>query len=200
MRRTSLILSQKRPELSGRIRGKVFVPLLEMAFSSVLIVLVDSMPILTSLVLVVAGIPIYIWFTPKRELPELRMAHLSRDAILKRTYAQRKRFLACPSNRFICLIYKLTDTSTAWILGKKSPRRMVAISDRTSRTYRDFTASPSPGPHTFQLKPPCRFGLRSHSLTRGLRIALLATTLAVRFLRRAVMPSTIPPALFQALT
>lgn len=119
---SSFVLTRKRPEASAKIRGKIAVPILGMAFSAVLMVLVDPLQILMSLALIAAGIPVYIWLTPKRELHELRVAYLSRDAILRRAYLQRKRFLAYPLNRFIRLIYKGTDTSIAWILqGKESP-------------------------------------------------------------------------------
>lgn len=113
---SSSVLSRRHPEVSAKIRGKIAVPLLGMAFSAILMFLVDPLQIIMSVALIVAGIPVYIWLTPKRELHELRIVYLSRDAILRRAYLQRKRFLAYPLNRFIHLIYKWTDTSIAWIL------------------------------------------------------------------------------------
>lgn len=116
---SALILVRKHPETSRNLRWKVVVPVLGMAFSAVLMVLVEPTQILISLVLIAAGVPVYIWFTPKKELHELRMAYLSREAILKRAHAQRKRFLAYPLNRVIRIVYRLTDTSIAWVLGDK---------------------------------------------------------------------------------
>ncbi|MDD1773015.1 MAG: APC family permease [Methanomassiliicoccales archaeon] len=116
---SALLLPRKHPGSSKGIRFKIAIPVLGMIFSAVLMLLVEPMLIFTSLVLLTAGIPIYIWLTPKKELHELRIAHLSREAILRRTYAQRKRFLALPLNRLIRLIYRSTGTSSAWTPGDK---------------------------------------------------------------------------------
>jgi hypothetical protein len=44
--------------------------------------------------LLLAGVPIYVWYTPKKEIAELREALLSRENVLKRVYAQERTFLA----------------------------------------------------------------------------------------------------------
>ncbi|MDD1769287.1 MAG: APC family permease, partial [Methanomassiliicoccales archaeon] len=116
---SALLLPRKHPGSSKGIRFKIAIPVLGMIFSAVLMLLVEPMLIFISLVLLAAGIPIYIWLTPKKELHELRIAHLSREAILRRTYAQRKRFLALPLSRLIRMIYRSTGTSSAWTPGDK---------------------------------------------------------------------------------
>jgi hypothetical protein len=46
------------------------------------------------LALLAVGIPIYIKYSPKKEITELKEALISREAILKRAYSQEERFLA----------------------------------------------------------------------------------------------------------
>jgi len=41
-----------------------------------------------------AGIPIYIKYSPKKEIAELKEALLGRETLLKRAYAQERTFLA----------------------------------------------------------------------------------------------------------
>ena len=50
--------------------------------------------IATGIILLVAGIPIYIKYSPKREMTEIKEAFLSRESVLKRAYRQEGRFLA----------------------------------------------------------------------------------------------------------
>jgi hypothetical protein len=49
-----------------------------------------------SLILLAVGIPVYVFFSPRTELVELRDAFLSADAISRRAYQQGQRFLAYP--------------------------------------------------------------------------------------------------------
>ena len=46
------------------------------------------------LILLLIGIAIYVKYSPKREITELKEALLSRDMILRRAYRQEERFLA----------------------------------------------------------------------------------------------------------
>jgi hypothetical protein len=41
-----------------------------------------------------AGVPIYVKYSPKKEIAELKEALLSRESIIKRAYSQEERFLA----------------------------------------------------------------------------------------------------------
>jgi hypothetical protein len=47
-----------------------------------------------SIVLFAVGIPVYTFFSPKKELEELKAIFLSREAILERARQQATRFLA----------------------------------------------------------------------------------------------------------
>jgi len=49
-----------------------------------------------SLVLLAIGVPIYTFFSPQKELVELKDAFWSADAISRRAYLQGQRFLAYP--------------------------------------------------------------------------------------------------------
>jgi hypothetical protein len=46
------------------------------------------------LILLLIGVPIYVKYTPKQEISELKEQLLSRDMILRRAYRQEERFLA----------------------------------------------------------------------------------------------------------
>jgi len=57
---------------------------------------VDPLQIAVSLALFAAGIPVYVLFAPKVELPELKEVFLSADAVRQRALRQATRFLAYP--------------------------------------------------------------------------------------------------------
>jgi hypothetical protein len=44
--------------------------------------------------LLLAGVPIYVKYSPKKEVSELKEALLSRESMMKRAYSQEERFLA----------------------------------------------------------------------------------------------------------
>ena len=67
-----------------------------MFFSVVLMGLVSPRLIGISLVLLAIGIPIYTFFSPQKELVELKDAFWSPEAISRRAYLQGQRFLAYP--------------------------------------------------------------------------------------------------------
>ena len=49
-----------------------------------------------SLLLLAVGIPVYTFFSPRKELQDLKAAYLSAEAISERAYHQSQRFLAYP--------------------------------------------------------------------------------------------------------
>jgi hypothetical protein len=69
-----------------------------------------------SLLLLVFGIPVYVLFSPKKELRGLKETFLSRDAVLRRAYEQGNRFLAYPVRIIELLIYRIRKTERAWQL------------------------------------------------------------------------------------
>jgi amino acid transporter len=76
------------------IQGGPIVPILGIILSIFLISQCTMTQIATGIILLVAGIPIYIKYSPKREMTEIKEAFLSRDSVLKRAYRQEGRFLA----------------------------------------------------------------------------------------------------------
>jgi hypothetical protein len=52
---------------------------------------------------------------PKQELAARKAEFVSSEAVLKRAYAQRKRFLALAVNLVKLLIYRIRGTPPAWL-------------------------------------------------------------------------------------
>src|SRR5256712_7311031 len=93
---SAIFLERKHPGLSSELRWKVAIPVVGMFFSVVLMGLVSPRLIGISLVLLAIGIPIYTFFSPQKELVELKDAFWSAEAISRRAYLQGQRFLAYP--------------------------------------------------------------------------------------------------------
>jgi len=93
---SALILETQHRDTARRLRGRRLVPVLGAACSVVLLVLVTPIVILIALVLLGVGVPVYVFFSPKKESEELRAAFLSAEAISARAYRQSRRFLAYP--------------------------------------------------------------------------------------------------------
>jgi len=108
------LLERKHPRPSEKHAARLLVPMLTVIFSLVLMTQVTEQQILVSLVLLAVGIPIYTFFSPKRELDELKTAFLSEEAILDRTYHQEQVFLAYVMSRVKLLIYRRKGIERAW--------------------------------------------------------------------------------------
>src|SRR5437870_4634922 len=93
---STIFLERMHPRLSNQLRWKVAIPVVGMFFSVVLMGLVSPRLIGISLVLLAIGIPIYTFFSPQKELVELKDAFWSTEAISRRAYLQGQRFLAYP--------------------------------------------------------------------------------------------------------
>ena len=76
------------------LRGGFVIPSVGTIFSLFLITQCTITQIMLGLVLLTAGVPIYIKFTAKKEIAELKEELLSRESILKKAYAQEQTFLA----------------------------------------------------------------------------------------------------------
>jgi APA family basic amino acid/polyamine antiporter len=111
---SSILLIRKYPQSSVSLRGKRIIPIMGMIFSLALMAQVNLYQILTSSILLLIGIPIYIFFSPKHELHEVKEAFLSRDRYLARAYEQGERFLAHPIRHLKWLIYRARRFERAW--------------------------------------------------------------------------------------
>src|SRR6266704_3282636 len=92
----TIFLERKHSRISSGLRGKIAIPVTGMIFSVVLMGLVSPRLIGISLVLLAIGIPVYAFFSPQKELLELKDAFWSAEAISRRAYQQGQRFLAYP--------------------------------------------------------------------------------------------------------
>jgi amino acid transporter len=77
-----------------RSRSHLIIPALGIAFSVYLISQCTLIQLGIGALLLLLGVPIYIKYSPKKELTELKNALLSRETILKRIYEQEQLFLA----------------------------------------------------------------------------------------------------------
>jgi amino acid transporter len=111
---STYLLEKEHPRLSEKKTAKLLVPTLTVIFSLVLMTQVTEQQILVSLVLLAVGVPVYTFFSPKRELDELKTAFLSEEAIFDRTYHQEHVFLAYVMNRVKLLIYRRKGIERAW--------------------------------------------------------------------------------------
>ena len=75
---------------------------------------VNVQQILVSAILFAFGIPIFVFFVPKKERLELKEAFLSREAILERTYHQDEVFLANVVRHIKLLVYRAKNVEEAW--------------------------------------------------------------------------------------
>lgn len=87
-------LKRKKAKARFHLRGGWIIPGLGIVFSIYLITQCSLMQIALGLVLLLAGVPIYIKYSPKKEMAELKESLLSSDSILRRAYSQEERFLA----------------------------------------------------------------------------------------------------------
>jgi APA family basic amino acid/polyamine antiporter len=87
-------LRRKGAQAHFHLRGGAVIPILGAVFSLYLITQCTLAQIALGLVLLVAGVPIYVQYSPKKEITELKEALLSREAVLKRAHEEEQRFLA----------------------------------------------------------------------------------------------------------
>jgi len=85
---------RKRSIPQFRVRGGPIIPLLGIMFSAFLITQCTLEQIGIGVALLLAGIPIYIKYSPKKEIAELKETLLARETVLKRVYTQERTFLA----------------------------------------------------------------------------------------------------------
>jgi amino acid transporter len=118
---SAIVLERKYPRRSPRNTGRIVVPALGIAFSILLMSQVDWQEILISLILLAIGVPMYVFFTPKKELHDLREAFLARNAILERAYDQGDRFLAHGLRHIKLLVYRRKGGEKAWSVEEEPP-------------------------------------------------------------------------------
>jgi Ca2+/Na+ antiporter len=113
---SAIQLERTHERSSSKLRVEIIILALGIIFSLVLMSQVSLQQIIVSLLLLALGVPVYIFFSPKRELHELKHTFLSQEEILRRTYDQGERFLAYPIRRIKWLIYRTKRIERAWIV------------------------------------------------------------------------------------
>ncbi|MDW5564268.1 MAG: APC family permease [Methanomassiliicoccus sp.] len=93
---SAIFLLRKDRKLASRLRGRRVIPLAGAGFSILLLVLVDPLLWLVGLALLAVGVPIYIYFSPRQELKEMREAFYSPESMRARMRHESRRFLALP--------------------------------------------------------------------------------------------------------
>ena len=91
---STFFLRRKGAKAHFNLRGSLFIPILGVIFSLYLITQCSFNQIALGLVLLFVGVPIYVKYSPKKEIAELKEALLSRESTLRRAYSQEERFLA----------------------------------------------------------------------------------------------------------
>ena len=87
-------LRKKNFKPQFHLKGGLLIPSLGVIFSLYLISQCAITQIATGIALLLVGIPIYVRYSPKKEIVELKKTLISRDSILRRAYRQEQRFLA----------------------------------------------------------------------------------------------------------
>jgi len=87
-------LRNKALKSQFHLKGGLLIPSLGVIFSLYLISQCTITQLIAGIALLFVGIPIYVKYSPKKEITELRKTLLSRESILKRVYRQEQRFLA----------------------------------------------------------------------------------------------------------
>jgi len=87
-------LHRKSQTAHFHLRGGMLIPGLGVIFSLYLITQCTITQIALGLVLLLAGLPIYVKYSPKKEIAELKERLLSRESMLRFAYNQEERFLA----------------------------------------------------------------------------------------------------------
>ena len=111
---SAVLLERKYTRKPVGVWERILVPSLGVIFSLFLMTQVSLQQILVSVLLLAVGVPVYVFFAPKKEQHELKEAFLSRDAILERTYHQGEVFLANVVRHIKWRIYRAKHIERAW--------------------------------------------------------------------------------------
>ena len=117
---SAALLERKYARKPVGIWQRTLLPSLGVIFSLFLMTQVSPQQILVSVLLLAVGVPVYVFFAPKKEQHELKEAFLSRDAILERTYHQGEIFLANVVRHIKWRIYQAKQIDRAWQIEERN--------------------------------------------------------------------------------
>jgi hypothetical protein len=92
----------------------MLIPILGIIFSLYLITQCTITQIALGLVLLLAGLPIYVRYSPKKEIAELKERLLSRESTLRLVYGQEERFLAHAFRHIKRLYRRIARKKQTW--------------------------------------------------------------------------------------
>jgi APA family basic amino acid/polyamine antiporter len=115
---SAFVLARRNKEKAARLKGRIIIPVLGALFCVLLILLVNPVQIAIAMLLLLIGIPVYAFFSPKKELKDLREALHSEEAVMRRLYYQGRLFLAYPLLGIKSLIYRLRGISSPYEVSK----------------------------------------------------------------------------------
>jgi len=111
---SAYFLEKKRSAKSSGSLSNKLVIVFGVAFSVLLMTQVNVEQVLISLILFAVGVPVYVFFAPKKDITLLKREFLSRQAILERTYHQGEVYLANVVRHVKLRIYKSKRVMPAW--------------------------------------------------------------------------------------
>lgn len=111
---SAILMERKYAKTEVSAWRRIVVPALGVVFSLLLMTQVSVQQVLISSVLFAIGVPVYVFFAPKKELRELKEQFLSRDAVLERAYHQGEIFLANVIRHIKRMYYRSKHIEIAW--------------------------------------------------------------------------------------
>jgi amino acid transporter len=115
---SAFFLGKSHGMKAQRSHGNRLVILLGILFSILLMTQVNGNQILISMILLAIGVPVYVLFSPKKEMTTLKQDYLSREAILERAYHQGEVYLANVVRHVKWRIYRTKHIERAWQMQK----------------------------------------------------------------------------------
>lgn len=110
----SAVILERRHAKSHISRGTVIIAALGVVFSVLLMTQVNAQQIFTSAIMFAIGVPVYVFFAPKKELSDLKRKFLSEDEVLGRAYHQGEIFLANVVRHLKRRVYEAKHIEEAW--------------------------------------------------------------------------------------
>jgi APA family basic amino acid/polyamine antiporter len=107
-------LHRKNGESKGHPVGRIILPCLGVIFSVYLISQCTPAQIAIGVALLLVGVPMYIKYSPRKEIAELKEGLTSREAILKRAYDQEHTFLAHALRHIKKYYRRVTRKKQSW--------------------------------------------------------------------------------------
>jgi APA family basic amino acid/polyamine antiporter len=111
---STVLLERRHKDTAEKFRARRIIPALGVVCGLVLLSQVGLDQMLISLVMLGIGVPVYVFFSPKQEVRELKGAFVSREAYLKRAFEQGEVFLGYLVRRIRWAVYRARKKKKPW--------------------------------------------------------------------------------------